>query len=118
MIDLGCVSSALLLYEKLQLWEDAVVCHERLGQHGKVSHDCTRSLSLHLAKDEREEAKPIVSSPFFNYKFQISISKGKNEKRIEKKRDKVPTVAYPARYSYNNLLLVYLFEYYEDLLSL
>lgn len=37
MISLGCVSSALLIYEQLELWEDAVVCLERLGQHGKVS---------------------------------------------------------------------------------
>ena len=46
MTKMGCRASALEVYERLQLWEDAIECYQAVGRNAKVCMWCTGQLMV------------------------------------------------------------------------
>ncbi|KAK7477463.1 hypothetical protein BaRGS_00031287 [Batillaria attramentaria] len=46
LISLGCIGAALDIYERLQLWEDAIACYQRLGKREKAESVIREQLAI------------------------------------------------------------------------
>lgn len=46
LLSLGCIGAALDIYERLQLWEDAITCYQRLGKREKAESVIREQLAV------------------------------------------------------------------------